>query len=96
MIEGIMRPVMSYHDLHRKLHDQPFTPFRIKLVNNTTYDVTEPWMVVIGESSAIVVTQTRRDERGVQVAMDWRTISIAHILEFQDIGAPPQPKRKRA
>jgi hypothetical protein len=50
---------MTYHDVHRKIDDQPFKPFGIKLVNNTTYDITEPWMVIIGESSAIVVTQTR-------------------------------------
>ena len=35
----------------RKSHDQPFKPFRIRLVNNTTYDITEPWMVTVGESS---------------------------------------------
>ena len=87
---------MTYHDLHRKINDQPFKPFRVKLVNNTTYDVTEPWMVIIGESSAIIVTQTREDERGHRIALDWRTISISHILEFQDIDAPPQAKRKRA
>ena len=87
---------MTYRDLHRKLHDQPFKPFRIRLVNNTTYDVTEPWMITIGASSAIVVTRVRTDDLGDHVAEDWRTISIAHILEFQDLPAGPQAKRKRA
>jgi hypothetical protein len=77
------------------MHDQPFKPFRIKLVNNTTYNVLEPWMITIGERSAIVVTQTR-DDRGYRTAVDWRTISIPHILEFQDLPNTPQPKRKRA
>jgi hypothetical protein len=88
---------MTYLDLQRKLHDQPFKPFRIRLVNNPTYDITEPWMITVGESSAIVVTRVRTDDRGYHVAEDWRTISIAHILEFQDLpSAPPQAKRKRA
>ena len=86
---------MTYLDLQRKLNDQPFKPFRIKLVNGTTYDIAEPWMITVGESSAIVVTQSREDDRGYRTALDWRTISIAHIIEFQDIDAP-QPKRKRA
>src|SRR2546426_10670607 len=33
---------MTYHDLARKMSEVPFKPFRIRLVNNTTYDVTEP------------------------------------------------------
>jgi hypothetical protein len=63
------------------------------MVNSTTYDVLEPWMLMIGDSSAIVVTQTRED-MGYRTALDWRTISIAHILEFQDL--PAAEKRKRA
>jgi len=83
---------MTYFDLHRKMRDKPFKPFRIRLVNNTTYDITEPWMVIIGESSAVVVTQVRKDDRGYELALDWKTVSIAHMLEFSDIETE---KRKR-
>ena len=76
---------MTYHDLHRKLHDHPFKPFRIRLVNNTVIDILEPGMVIFGESSAVIATQTMKDDRGVRVATDWRTISISHMLEFSDI-----------
>jgi hypothetical protein len=87
---------MTYHDLHRKLNDQPFKPFRIKLVNNSVIEVHEPGMVIIGESSAVIPTQTQRDDRGVRYATDWRTISISHILEFSDIDAKGNgSKRKR-
>lgn len=85
---------MTHLDLHRKLKDQPWKPFRIKMVNDTTYDVTEPWMVVAGDTSAVVVTRVR-EERGYRVAEDWRTISIAQMLEFQDLPTP-EAKRKRA
>ena len=76
---------MTYLDLQAKLHDNPFKPFRIRLVNNTIYDVLEPWMIIIGESSAVVVTRVRKDDRGYETAQDWRTISISHILELSDI-----------
>jgi hypothetical protein len=86
---------MTYLDLQRKLHDNPFKPFRIRLANNTIYDVLEPWMITIGQSRAIVVTQVRKDDFGYETAMDWRTISIAHILEFSDL-EPRKRQRKPA
>ena len=76
---------MTYLDLQRRLYDHPFKPFRIRLVNNTVYDITEPWMVTVGESSAVVVTRSRKEDSGYQLALDWRTVSISHMLEFSDI-----------
>lgn len=86
---------MTYHNLQRKLNENPFKPFRIKLVNNSTYDVTEPWMIFLGETSAIIATQTRTDDRGYHVALDWRTISISHILELIDIPSNSERSQKR-
>jgi hypothetical protein len=86
---------MTYLDLHRKMNDKPFKPFRIRLVNGTTYDVVEPWMITIGETSAIVVTHVRKDDLGYETAMDWRTISISHILELSDLETKKRD-RKRA
>ena len=86
---------MTCLDLQRELHGQPFKPFRIRLVNNTTYDITDPWMITVGESNAILVTQTRQDDRGYRLALDWRTISIGHIIEFSDLGEKKQSPRKR-
>jgi hypothetical protein len=86
---------MTYLDLHRKMNDKPFKPFRIRLVNGTTYDVTEPWMITIGESSAIIVTQVRKDDHGYETALDWRTVSISHMLEFSDLEMKKR-ERKRA
>ena len=86
---------MTYHDLQSKLHDNPFRPFRIKLVNNTTYDVMEPWMITIGESSAVVVTRTRKDDRGYELALDWRTISISHILELSEIETKDRGRERK-
>lgn len=79
---------MTYHDLHRRLSDQPFRPFRpfrIRTVNITVYDISEPWMVMLGESSAVVATETRKDDRGVEFALDWKTVSIVDMMEFTDL-----------
>ncbi len=87
---------MAPRDLISRLHDHPFKPFRLRLVNNTTYDITEPWMIMVGESSAVVAAQTRQDDLGYTLALDWRTISISHILELQDLNARGNgSKRKR-
>ena len=86
---------MTYRDLQNKLHDQPFKPFRIRMVNNTVYDILEPWMLTIGESSAIVVTHTRKDDRGYEVALDWRTVSIPHMIEFSDLETKPNGSKRK-
>jgi hypothetical protein len=86
---------MTYRDLQKKLHDKPFRSFRIRLVNNTVYDILEPWMIIIGESSAVIVTQVRRDDQGYETAMDWRTISIAHIIELSDIQSKERDRKRK-
>lgn len=60
--------------------------------NNTTYDILEPWMILIGESSAIIVTRMRKDDRGYETVLEWRTISISHILEYSNLESG-QPNR---
>jgi len=76
---------MTYHDLYRKLHDEPFKPFRLRLSNSTVIDVVEPGSVIVGESSAVLPVEMVQDDRGVRIARNWKTISIAHIVEFTDL-----------
>ena len=87
---------MTYRALLRRLEESPFKSFRIRLVNNTVYDVFDPGMVIIGLASAVVVIQYERDEQGRRVAGDWRTISIGHIIEFSDIDDKEVRRRKHA
>jgi hypothetical protein len=86
---------MTYVDLQRKLHENPFKPFRIRLVNSTLYDIFEPWMIIVGKTSAVIVTQVGKDDKGVRTADDWRTVSIAHMVEFSDL-EPKKRQRKSA
>jgi hypothetical protein len=79
------------------LNDHPFKPFRIRLSNSSVIDIRRRGSVILGESSAVVPTDTVIDDRGVPVARDWKTISISHIVEFVDLNEKDSgPKRKRA
>ena len=87
---------MRAQDLLRKLNDPPFKPFRIRMVNNTTFDITEPWMIVPGESSAIILANPLyREDKGYQPVHDWKTVSIHHMLEFSDLNPKQNGSRKR-
>jgi hypothetical protein len=86
---------MTYHDLLRKLNDKPFQAFRIRLSNSSVIDVREPGSIIVGESSAVVPVSMEIDDKGYHVARDWKTISIAHIVELVDLRDAP-PRRKRA
>lgn len=46
MIISVMS-VMTYHDLQRKLHQNPFQPFRIRLYDDMACDVTDRWMIMM-------------------------------------------------
>ncbi len=88
---------MTARDLLNKLHDQPFQPFRVRLSNDSTLDVLNPGTVVVGPSSAIMPLETVQDEQGYFLVTRWRTIALAHIVEFTDIEPPKSAsKRKRA
>jgi hypothetical protein len=76
------------------MNDKPFKPSRIRLVNGTIYDIHDPWMIMIGDSSAVVVTQVRKDDFGYETALDWRTISIADIVEFSDLETKKRDRKK--
>jgi len=86
---------MTYHDLLRKLNDAPFKPFRIRLSNASAVDILEPGAVIVGETSAVVPTETVLDDRGYRVARNWKTIALSHIVEFVDIDVEDSGKRRR-
>jgi hypothetical protein len=86
---------MRVRDLLNKLHDEPFQPFRARLTNNSTIDVLDPNTVVVGPSSAIMPIETIRDSSGYYVVSRWRTVALAHIIEFVDIDLPKSHTRKK-
>jgi hypothetical protein len=86
---------MNSQDLLRKLNDAPFRPFRLRMANNTVYDVVDPGMIIVGDTSAVVATRNVRDAEGNITTTDWRTISIHHILEFADLAPDRNGGRRK-
>jgi hypothetical protein len=86
---------MSPQDLLNRLHDEPFIPFRVKLSNGTTIDITNPGLVIGGPTSAIMPIQTAKDDFGYTLVTQWRAVALSHIVEFIDL-APPKGSKKRS
>jgi hypothetical protein len=40
---------------------------------------------IVGKSSAVLPTEWERDDRDYRVARDWKTVSIANVVEFIEI-----------
>jgi hypothetical protein len=86
---------MSNHDLLRKLGDVPFKPFRLKLSNNTAIDVLESGSVIVGDTSAVLPVESYVDNQGFRIIRNWKTISLAHIVEFSDLDAKSNGRKKK-
>jgi hypothetical protein len=86
---------MSPQDLLNRLHDAPFKPFRVRLSNNTTIDVIDPGVMIVGPTSAVMPIQTAKDDLGYVLVTQWRTIALSHMVEFPDI-EPPKGSRKKS
>ncbi len=81
----------------KRLHDEPFRPFRIHLSDGTTLDVANAGMVIVGETSAVLPTLFVVEPEGFRLAKRWRTIAIDHITQFSDLSEPlnHKPRRRR-
>jgi len=86
---------MTAVDLNHRLYDSPFRPFRIHLSDGTTIPVTNAGMVLVGPTSAILPTELGRDADGHPLVRRWRTVALAHIVQFSDIDEPVAGKRPR-
>jgi hypothetical protein len=88
---------MNSADLMSRLEDRPFKPFRIHMSDGTVFDVREPGLIVVGLSSAIVPRGYSIDEEGRRIATTFRTVSLAHIVQFSDLDEPTdgQSRKKR-
>ena len=86
---------MTARGLLNKLHDQPFQPFRVRLSDNTTMDVLDPNTVVVGPSSAIMPMESVLGDHSYYLVTRWRTVALAHMVEFVDIDPPKQSSKRR-
>ncbi len=86
---------MTKRDLLDRLNDQPFKPFRVHLSDGSRLDVTQSGMVIVGDTSAVLPSVWAKDEEGYRFAKHWRTIALAHIVQFGEIEETVEGKRKR-
>ena len=85
--------IMRAADLLKRLDDRPFVPFRLHLTDGTALDIPQPGMVIVGLSSAVLPSRFGADEEGNRVALDWRTIALAHIVQFSQLTPNGRSKR---
>ena len=82
-------------DINQRLYDQPFRPFRIHLSDGTAIPVTNGGLVLVSESSAILPVEMGKDTQGFPLVKRWRTVAIAHMVQFSDIDEPVTGKRPK-
>jgi hypothetical protein len=77
-----MRP----DDLKRLLHTQPFQPFRMLVLEQTSYEVRHPEAALVGPSTVMVV---EREIGPNQVAVEREVIiALLHITRLERVVAP--------
>ena len=52
-------------------------------------------MVVIGRTRAVLPSVWEKDDEGNRIAKHWRTIALAHIVQFGDINETVEGKRPK-
>ncbi len=86
--------IMRIRDLTSRLADRPFRGFRIHLSDGSSIPVTDPGMLIVGPSSAVLPTEFGKEE-GERVATRWRTVALAHMVQFSDLDEPLSGKRRK-
>jgi hypothetical protein len=86
---------MRAEDLLNRIYDQPFKPFRVHLSDGSRLDISEPGMLIVGQSTAVVPSVWTKDEEGRRLAKHWRTIALSHIVQFGEIDETIENKRRK-
>ena len=84
---------MRAKDLLSRFNHLPFRGFRIHLTDGTTIPVTEPAMIVVGPSSAVLPTEYGTHQ-GERVATRWRTVALSHMVQFSGLDEPVGGKKR--
>ena len=77
---------MNYGDLLARLNDVPFRPFRMKLTNNTTYDVLDPIVLAYVEDDR---TASEIVDMGFDEAVVRRVCRLVDLNEYKRRQCPP-------
>ena len=85
---------MRHEDIREFQRRQPFVPYRITLTDGRTYDVLHPELAMVGYSS-MLLGQRRADEMDV-VYDRFVTVSIAHVMQIEELTAAQKPNNGSA
>jgi hypothetical protein len=85
---------MRVKDLMNRLSDRPFRNFRIHLSDGFSLPILDPGMIIVSPSSAIVPTEYGTED-GERVVTRWRTVALAHMVQFSDVDEPVGGKRPK-
>jgi hypothetical protein len=86
---------MTATDLNHRLYDAPFKAFKIHLTDGSSINVSHAGMILVGESSVILPVEIAHDSEGYPLAKRWRTVALAHMVQFSDIDEPITGKRPK-
>jgi len=87
---------MRAKDLLQRLEDHPFHPFRVHLSDGTMLPITEPRMIIVSDTTAIIPSEFGKDSDGMRVARRWRTVDLLHIVQFSELGDKMNGRRRRS
>lgn len=79
---------MTQDHLDRRLDDLPFAPFRLHLSEGTVIDVSDPTHVLVSPST-VYLPSRYQDREDAREPSRWRTVALAHIVMFSDLGDSP-------
>jgi hypothetical protein len=65
------------------------------LSDGSRLDVTDPGMLVLGYSSVLLPSGWMKDEDGLRVAKNWRTVAYSHIVQFGDVDEIVDNKKRK-
>jgi hypothetical protein len=67
---------------------RPFEPFRIFLMDGSTYEIRHPKLVMVGQRSMVVGIAKENGERPVDDRM--ATMSLLHVVRIEPVEAPAE------
>ncbi len=85
---------MRAKDILNRINDRPFKGFRVHLSDGSSIPVTEPGILIVGPSSAVLPTEYGSDH-GERVATRWRTVALSHMVQFSDLDEPVSGKQRK-
>ncbi len=78
---------MNPEDLAGWLDANPFAPFRLKLTNGETINVTKPQDMLTGLRTAVIAIPLESNPRYYH---HWKTVSLDHMVAIEPISPVPQ------